>query len=259
MSKIVLVTGANRGIGKEVALRLAQHQFRVIAASRTLEKAIETQLEFRNQGLEVDVLALDVSNPSSITSAFEEVQQRYGSIDILINNAGINGSGWSQEVFNEIMQTNFYGPVQAIRLFSQIIPEGGQIINVTSELGKLKYLNDTYKNVVTSSNSIDELLTVPFLPDEQINSYMNVPVYQVAKACLNRATQIFSQAFSHANNHKQIFVNSCCPGWVKTDMGGQAAPRTIEQGGASILALALNTPTTTGGFFRDGEPISFEE
>jgi NAD(P)-dependent dehydrogenase (short-subunit alcohol dehydrogenase family) len=170
-----------------------------------------------------------VSQPQSIRSAIAEVAKKHGRIDVLINNAGIfpeHNSKNMQENFISAFQTNSLGPYY---LSEAVLPimrlnRYGRIVNLSSGMGQLSEMESGY------------------------------PAYRLSKTALNAVTRIFAAEGESSG----IKVNSMCPGWVKTDMGGASAERSVEQGADTAIFLAtLPDNGPTGGFFRDREPIDW--
>jgi|SRR5581483_1919895 len=226
--RIAVVTGANRGIGLEVVRQLAEKSFRVVLGSRELAKG---EAAARELGLaNVVALEIDVSNDASIRRFVNKFAEEFGRVDVLINNAGMNydygekASTVDLAKVHETLETNLFG---AWRLSQALVPlmkknKYGRIVNVSSEAGSLVGMGE------------------------------GTPAYSVSKAALNAFTKVIAGELKGSG----ILVNSVCPGWVRTAMGGANAPRSVEQGAASILWAALlpdNGPT--GGFYRDGKPL----
>jgi NAD(P)-dependent dehydrogenase (short-subunit alcohol dehydrogenase family) len=221
---VVLVTGASRGIGREVARQLAARDYDVIVSARDAAKARHAADEIGARALE-----LDVSDSASIEKAATAVTE----LDVLVNNAGIvvdGGVSGTEPDFDAIqrtLETNFYG---AYRLTAALLPllrrsEHPRIVNVSSGMGGVTEMGGW------------------------------VPGYRVSKAALNAMTRILSTELKDEG----VLVNSACPGFVNTDMGGQwGAKKPVEDGAAGIVWLAtLPDDGPTGGFFRDGKPIAF--
>jgi NAD(P)-dependent dehydrogenase (short-subunit alcohol dehydrogenase family) len=225
---IALVTGANRGLGRETARQLAERGYDVIVTARDEAKAREATETISGRPLE-----LDVADPGSIERAAATVKEDPAALDVLVNNAGI-GTDWGVpgadpdwEAVQRALDTNFYG---AYRVTVALLPllresEHPRIVNVSSGAGGLT----------------------------RMNGWM--PGYRVSKAALNAVTRILSNELEEAG----VKVNSACPGFVATDMGGPfGAKKTVEDGAAGIVWLAtLPDDGPTGGFFRDGKPLDF--
>jgi NAD(P)-dependent dehydrogenase (short-subunit alcohol dehydrogenase family) len=227
---VALVTGANRGIGFEVCRQLASRGFVVFITARDAAKAKTAAVKLKSAGV-VEPLTLDVANAGSIKDAAAEVEQRYGRLDVLINNAGINYDTWetagNADIDGTVMETivtNLLGPWRVCQAFLPLLRKSraGRIVNVSSESGSLAQMG------------------------------AGPPAYQVTKAALNALTRTLAAELSGA----RILVNAVCPGWVATDMGGASAPRTVSEGAAGIVwAATLPDNGPTGGFFQDGKPL----
>jgi NAD(P)-dependent dehydrogenase (short-subunit alcohol dehydrogenase family) len=232
--RVALVTGANRGIGRDVARQLAERGYYVLLTARDGEKASAAADELsRGTDAVVRPLTLDVSDPQSISEAAERVRAEPGRLDVLVNNAGIGsdfGVAGVEPDFAAIqraLDTNFYG---AYRLTIELLgllraSEHPRIVNVSSGMGGVAEMGGWS------------------------------PGYRVSKAALNAMTRILATELKDAG----FLVNSACPGFVNTDMGGpMGASKPVEEGAAGIVWLAtLGDDGPTGGFFRDGKPVAF--
>ncbi|MBW4690020.1 MAG: SDR family oxidoreductase [Komarekiella atlantica HA4396-MV6] len=229
ISFVAIVTGANRGIGLEVTRQLAHKGMTVILGARDLEKgkaAAETLLE---SGLKIFPRKLDVTDQESINKLAAQVEEEFGRLNVLVNNAGILYDTWQQasnanfDTVYEAFETNIFGAWRMCKAFIPLMRRSkhGRIVNVSSEVGSL-----------TSMGS-------------------STPGYSVSKAALNALTRTLATELKDTS----ILVNSACPGWVATEMGG-AGGRPVEEGGASVVwAATLSDDGPTGGFFRDGMPL----
>jgi NAD(P)-dependent dehydrogenase (short-subunit alcohol dehydrogenase family) len=228
--KVALVTGANRGIGLEVVRQLARLGFTVLLGSRDLkkgEKAAEPMIE---ENLKVVPMQLDVTDQESIESLKRWTAERFGKLDVLVNNAGILYDSWQRaadadlDVVREAFETNTLGPWRMSEAFLPLLRRsvGGRIVNVSSESGSLAGMG------------------------------AGTPAYSISKVALNALTRMLADEL-HSD---QVLVNSVCPGWVATEMGGRDAPRSVAEGAASVVwAATLPDTGPTGGFFRDGEAL----
>jgi NAD(P)-dependent dehydrogenase (short-subunit alcohol dehydrogenase family) len=231
---VALVTGANRGIGREVARQLAGRGYEVLLSARDGEQARTAVVELtRSAGGALLPLTLDVSDPQSIAAAAERVRGAPGRLDVLVNNAGIGsdfGVAGAEPDFAAIqraLDTNFYGAYRLTVELLGLLRESAhpRIVNVSSGMGGVAEMGGWS------------------------------PGYRVSKAALNAMTRILATELKDAG----FLVNSACPGFVNTDMGGpMGATKPVEDGAAGIVWLAtLPDDGPSGGFFRDGRPVAF--
>ena len=229
-NKYALVTGGNKGIGFAICQGLLKAGFEVILAARSLDKA-KAAIE-QLQSAQVHPLVLDVADDNSIDQAVDALRQKLGHLDVFINNAGIypdesvNILTIDRNLLNQAMNTNTFGPIRAVQAFLPLLEKApaARVINVSSGYGALDGLS------------------------------AKVPSYCLSKLALNGATIMLAEALQP----KGIAVYAMCPGWVKTDMGGDSAPRTPEQGADTAIWLATNAPPELSGkFFRDRQEISY--
>jgi NAD(P)-dependent dehydrogenase (short-subunit alcohol dehydrogenase family) len=226
---VALVSGSNRGLGREIARQLAELGHHVIVTARDPAAATDTAGALADDGrLSVQGEQLDVADPASVERLGNQVRSEPVRLDVLVNNAGVAGE-WATSVAmaplddaHRTMETNLFG---AWRLTQSVLPllrgsPRARIVNVSSGAGQLADMNGGY------------------------------PAYRISKTALNALTRIL------ANEERDILVNSMCPGWVRTDMGGAGAPRSVEDGADTAVWLAtLPDDGPTGGFFRNREPI----
>ncbi|MBW4432806.1 MAG: SDR family oxidoreductase [Pelatocladus maniniholoensis HA4357-MV3] len=228
---IAIATGANRGIGLEVARQLARQNITVILGARDLEKGKAAAETLAKEGLEVLPRWLDVTNQESIDRLVTQVKEEFGRLDILINNAGILYDTWQQAInanfdtVYEALETNTFGPWRMCQAFIPLLRQSkhGRIVNVSSGAGSLTSMSG------------------------------GTPAYSVSKVALNALTRMLAEELRGTG----ILVNSVCPGWVATEMGG-AGGRPVEDGAAGVVwAAMLPDDGPTGGFFRDGKPLAW--
>jgi NAD(P)-dependent dehydrogenase (short-subunit alcohol dehydrogenase family) len=228
-SGIALVTGANRGIGLEVVRQLAQRDFTAILGSRDLERGRAAA-----EGLgdvDVDVRRLDVDDPDSVGELAAALEAAYGRLDVLVNNAAILYDTWQRgveadlDLVHEALETNLFGAWRTTQACLPLLrrSEHGRIVNVSSGSGALNSMG------------------------------AGTPAYSVSKAALNALTRILAAELRGDG----ILVNTVCPGWVATDMGGPGG-RPAEQGAASVTwGALLPDDGPSGGFFRDGRRLDW--
>ncbi|PJZ49046.1 SDR family oxidoreductase [Leptospira saintgironsiae] len=227
--KIAIVTGASRGIGEEVSKQLGKSGIHIICASRKKEDSEKTASSIQKEGGSAEAFALDVSDPNSIQSFLKEVLAKYPKIDILVNNAGVyldSGSieNTTLEMLQGTLDTNLIGPFLLSQKILGIMKKNGygRIVNVSSGMGQLYDMSSGYA------------------------------AYRISKTALNALTRILHSESSG----KDIKVNSVCPGWVRTDMGGKSATRSVEHGAETIIwAAQLDKSGPSGIFLRDKKEI----
>jgi NAD(P)-dependent dehydrogenase (short-subunit alcohol dehydrogenase family) len=230
--RVALVTGANRGIGLGVVRQLARLGFDVTLGARDAQKGERASAALRQEGLSVVSVELDVTDQASVDAARDFVAGRFGKLDVLVNNAGALYDDWQRaenadlETAREAFETNTLGAWRVCIAFIPLLKKSGhaRIVNVSSESGSLALMGG------------------------------GTPAYSVSKAALN----VLTRKLADELRASRILVNSVCPGWVATEMGGPNAPRNVEEGAASVVwAATLPDGGPTGGFFRDGEPLEW--
>jgi NAD(P)-dependent dehydrogenase (short-subunit alcohol dehydrogenase family) len=238
--KIALITGANKGLGFEMARQLGQAGVTVVLAARDPQKGEAAAAKLRAEGLDVQFLKLDMTGEADRAAASAFLEKKFGRLDILINNAGISeevfGTGkpstTTEETIHRTFETNFFAPVALTKALLPLLKKSdeGRIVNMSSILGSQALHADA---------------------KSQIYDFKTLS-YDASKAALNS----FTIHLAHELKDTKIKVNSAHPGWVKTDMGTDAAPMEIAEGGKTGVELALlgdNGPT--GGFFHLGKPV----
>jgi NAD(P)-dependent dehydrogenase (short-subunit alcohol dehydrogenase family) len=226
-SPIALVTGGNRGIGLEVSRQLAQSGMRVLLGARDAAKGEKAAREMARGGFDVEAVTLDVTDAASIRA----IGDRLGAVDVLVNNAGVDYDTDQSAISADLarvrrtFETNLFG---AWAMAQAIAPgmrkrRWGRIVNVSSGAGSLAEMG------------------------------RGPPGYSASKAALNAPTRLLAGELAGTG----VLVNSVCPGWVATDMGGRGG-RLVHDGAASVVwAVTLPDNGPTGGFFRDGRPVAF--
>lgn len=252
MAKTVLITGANRGIGQYVASVLATEGWDVLVASRDKQKGDATAARLRKAtGGRLKGTALDVTSDESVATCVQKLRDGAIKLDALVNNAGIYGEGRGEGGVERTLATNFFGPLRVTLGMLPLLRDGATITNVTSGLGALANLDAAHRRLLADPALTREALALHMQRFvEADGAGWGTDAYGVSKAALNALTRIFAVELAP----RGIRVNATDPGWVRTDMGGRNAPRTIEQGGASVLHAV--TTTDTGGVFRDGQRIA---
>ncbi len=226
--KIVLITGANKGIGYEIVRQLASRGFVVILTSRDKAKGMAAQDELRKESLSVDFVQMDIASEESIQHAFNKVKSTYQRLDVLINNAAICLKEDRSLLQNELssirqtVETNALAQLIVTRVFYPIIPPGGRIIMTSSEGGSMS---------------------------DPVGGWS--PTYCVSKSFLNAITR----HLSYELRDRMISVNAFDPGWVKTGMGGRSAPGSVEQGADTAVWLATTDKIGTGKFYYSRKEI----
>jgi len=227
--KTVLVTGANKGIGREVASQLARKGFHVFVAARNPDAGRKAADEIAKQSGKATFIEVDVTDNASVRAAAREFSKIADHLDVLVNNAGIMMDGddaileVSDNIFRRTIETNVLGALRATRAFTPLLvkSKAPRVINVSSSGGQLTGGADGWS-----------------------------PAYCISKTALNGVTSQLAAALP------KFAVNSVCPGWVRTDMGGRNATRSLEEGADTIVWLASEAPQgLTGKFLRDRKEI----
>jgi len=261
MSRVALVTGSNRGLGLETCRQLLEAGLRVIATSREGSSGQRAAERLSTGGKEAAWEELDVADEASIVALVKRLEGMSVKLDVLVNNAGISMKGFDARVAERTNAVNFFGTMNLTDALVPLVRDRGRIVNVSSCMGEL----------TADSSSLRARFLDPALDREKLTGLVNEFIrdvaegvhaergwpssaYRVSKAAVNAYTRILAKELSP----RGILVNSVCPGWVRTDMGGPSAARDVETGARSITWAALIPDDgPTGGFFRDGKKISW--
>ncbi len=225
---IAVVTGANRGLGYAAAEALAKKNYEVVFAVRNIEELSKKIEPLKKEGLKVHAMTLDVSDENSIKNFTKEITAKFTSVNVLVNNAGIMIDNDELSISDKIIdtfKTNTLGPFLLTKSLWALLQKSGQgrVVNVSSGMGQLSEMGG------------------------------GSPAYRISKTALNTVTKLFS-----SQTGENILVNSVCPGWVKTDMGGKGATRSLEEGISGIVwAATLPKDGPNGSFFRDGKKMEW--
>jgi NAD(P)-dependent dehydrogenase (short-subunit alcohol dehydrogenase family) len=232
--KIALVTGANRGIGQQICADLAAKNIQVILTSRDLQKGEAAAQIIRASQPQVQIVVqqLDVTSDESVNALHDFVLKTYGRLDILVNNGAILIDD-DVSIFNldiprlqATLEANLYGPLRLCQAFIPLMQTNGygRVVNVSSEMGQLSDMG------------------------------VGTAAYRISKTALNSLTTIFAAEVGRGN----IKINCCTPGWVRTDMGGPSAHKSVAEGADTPVWLAtLPDDAPTGQFFADREIIAW--
>ena len=225
----IVITGGNRGIGYGL-LEILSDKHNVIITVRDDKKGQKTIAEFRNSKNEINYVVMDVDKFDSVMTAGNDIAQKFNNVDLLINNAGILLNEYqllaletTEDSILKTFNTNTLGVLRVCKTIVPLMVNGGRIINISSGMGQL-----------------DEMES-------------GSTAYRISKTSLNALTKILSNELSGM----RIKVNTICPGWVQTDMGGENATLTIEESTIQIAAFALRDNFPNGQFLRHGDSWFF--
>ena len=228
---LAVIIGGSRGLGKEAARQLGVGGYRLVLGARNGVMLRTAAKEFKGREIDVETKTLDVASANSVRAFAEWLKDRANSIEVLINCAGVfledgkRGSsvlGASEDEVLATIKINALGPWRTVRALAGLVSDGGRIVNVSSGMASLTDMGSDYFG------------------------------YRASKTALNVLTRLLAQELKP----KGIMVNSVCPGWVSTDMGGPNATRSLTEGAAGIFWAATLPPEgPTGGFFRDGKVL----
>lgn len=269
---IAVVTGANKGIGYEIVRQLAKEDVTVILTARNEKLGMLSTERLRAEGLNVDFHTLDVCSTDSIANLSQNIKQKYGGFDILVNNAATADYGNSYEEQKLVLQANYWGVKNVTRgLLPLLRPSssGARIINVSSHLGMLERIKN--------ATLVQQLSDIGNLSEEKIDSFVqqfledsnsgnlasrgwpkNLSAYCVSKVALNAYTRVLAKELANRPEGQNFYVNSMAPGYVKTDLNRNSGILTPEQGADTVVWLALLPPGgPTGQFFYQRKYLAF--
>ena len=230
--RIAVVTGANRGLGLEISRQLARdHGFHVVLTARDAAKVDAAAQTLRDDGLDVASHALDITRDDSAAACAVWIKQTYGAVDVLVNNAGIlleriygdaenietDALDVEIDVVRQILDTNLLGPLRVTQHLAPLLRSGGRIVNMSSQMGQFAWADG------------------------------DMVGYRLSKTALNGLTANLAPGLKA----RGISVNSCCPGWVRTDMGSKHAMIEVAEGAQTPVWLAAEADAAlTGKFFN---------
>jgi NAD(P)-dependent dehydrogenase (short-subunit alcohol dehydrogenase family) len=212
-----------------------------------------------HEGLSVDHRKLDVTNAADITRIAAEFASG-PKLEVLINNAAVSLNGFNSDVVERTLATNFFGTMHLTDALIPVIADGGTIVNVSSGMGELnaysRKIAARFADPMIDRAKLTALVAefaVAVAAGRHGDEGWPTSAYRVSKAALNAYTRILARELKP----RRINVNSVCPGWVRTRMGGQSASRDVAKGAASIVWAATLDAPTSGGFYRDGRPLGW--
>ena len=231
---VAVVTGASRGLGLETTRQLGRLGYRVVMAASHAERLKEAAAHLTAEGLDVAAKRVDLTRGASIEAFARWVLKQAPAIDVLVNCAGAwfedgspaegGATGDEAKAMRKSFEVNTFGPWMLTRALAPAIKPAGRIVNVSSGMGSLTGMGAGRYG------------------------------YRASKAALN----VLTVTLAHELAPRGIMANSVCPGWVRTDMGGPDATRSVSEGAAGIVWAATLAPgSPSGGNFRDGQPIAF--
>ena len=232
--KVALVSGGNRGLGLEICRQLAAMDYQVYLGSRSLDAGIEAAASLGREN--VEAVKLDVTSQADIDALAQHIEYGPGHLDVLVNNAGIMIDGdlgrsasicdTDIDVIDTTLRVNTLGPIRLIRTMLPLMERvnDARIVNMSSGMGQLSDMGGQH------------------------------PGYRISKTALNAVTRIFAAELDPG----KFKINSVCPGWVRTDMGGANADLSVEEGADTAVWLATSPDAReSGGYFRKRKPISW--
>ena len=251
-----LVTGSNRGIGAGVCQQLAREGYEVWACARDPAAAESAAAALSESGR---AACCDVSDAVSRVALSEQLRAEGVRLDALVHNAGVSLNGFGPEVVARTLAVNFYGPLELTDLLLPLLSDHARIVMVSSGMGALSGAGEPLASKLKDPRLDRTALLALSREFERAVAHGNHTqlgwpnnAYSASKMLLNGLVRVLDRELQD----RPLLVNAVCPGWVQTDMGGASAPRTVEQGAASVVwAATLPATGVRGGFYRDGQPI----
>ncbi|MGE0395964.1 MAG: SDR family oxidoreductase [Kofleriaceae bacterium] len=235
----VLVTGANKGLGFETARRLGERGLTVLVGARDPSRGEDAVARLRERGANAHLVHLDLTDEASIAVAARDIAQRFGRLDVLVNNAGIGGgqvpSRQDLRAMRALFETNVYGTIAVTQALLPLLEQSsaGRIVNVSTTLASLRLATD---------------------PTHRITQWNELFAYTTSKTAINA----FTVRLAHELRSKRIKVNAACPGYVATDFNQHRGLRTVEQGAEIIVRLAtVPDDGPTAGFFDESGAVEW--
>jgi NAD(P)-dependent dehydrogenase (short-subunit alcohol dehydrogenase family) len=259
--RVAVVTGANRGLGREVCAQLAAQGWRVWLTARDPAQAQAAAAALGAGPDAVRSHGLDVTAPSSVAGLAATLRERGEPIAALVNNAGVSLRGFNAEVVRGTLAVNYHGAERVTDALLPLLAPGACIVMVSSGMGELSGFGPALRKRFLQPGLTREALQgllAEFLAAVERKELERLgwprSAYSVSKAALNALTRILARELGAAGPR----VNAVCPGWVRTDMGGRSASRSVQIGARGIVwAATLPAGGPSGGFFRDGKAIDW--
>ncbi|HRP96944.1 MAG TPA: SDR family oxidoreductase [Rhodocyclaceae bacterium] len=233
MPRLCVITGASRGLGRATARRLCADGLHVVGTARNVAALEPLAAELAARGHAFEACALDVDDDRSVQAMRDRLAARFDHLDVLINNAGVSLERYQSSLLDlpldtlrATLETNLFGVLRVTQALMPMLlrSEAGRIVNLASGLGQLADMQ------------------------------AGVPAYRISKTAVNAVTRILAVELADT----AVKVNSVCPGWCRTDLGGPDAPRSADEGADTIVWLAtLPADGPSGDFFRDRQPLAW--